>query len=55
MDLPVTSLTLAGIQASGIHAVETFSLPKGVYAVREVVREMVRDRMAASDTPVELR
>ena len=55
MDLRVKSSTLASMQATGIHAVESFSLPKGTYTLREVVREMVQDHMAASDTPLELR
>ena len=42
-------------EATGIHAVESFSLPKGVYTVREVVRELVQDRIAASNTPLVLR
>jgi hypothetical protein len=55
MDLRVKPATLARMQTTGIHAVESFSLPKGSYTVREVVRELVQDRMAASTTPLELR
>jgi len=54
MDLRVKSATMTHMQATGIHAVETFSLPKGSYTVREVVREMVQDHMAATDTPLEM-
>jgi VWFA-related protein len=55
MDLRVKARTLASMQASGIHAVESFSLPKGAYEVREVVREVVQDRMAAWNTTLQLR
>jgi VWFA-related protein len=55
MDLRVGSATLAGMQASGIHAVSSFALPKGGYKVREVVRELVQDRLAALETAVDLR
>jgi VWFA-related protein len=54
MDLRVTPATLASMQASGIHAVESFSLPEGDYTVREIVRELVQDHMAASSTALRL-
>ncbi len=55
MDLRIKPATLASMQATGIHAVETFSLAKGAYTVREVVRELVQNQLAASTTPLELR
>jgi hypothetical protein len=55
MDLRVKPATLARMQTTGIHAVESFYLSKGAYTVREVVRELIQDHMAASTTPVELR
>jgi hypothetical protein len=54
MDLRVKPATLASMQTTGIHAVESFSLPSGIYTVREVVREMVQDHMAASSTALRL-
>ena len=54
MDLHLKPSTLAGMQTTGIHAVESFLLPRGRYTVREVVRELVQDRLAASDTPLNL-
>lgn len=55
MDLRVRTTTLASMQATGIHAVASFALPRGTYTVREVVREMVQNHIAALNTPVELR
>jgi VWFA-related protein len=55
MDLRVKPAKLASIERTGIHAVESFSLPKGAYTVREVVRELVQDRLGASNTPLDLR
>ncbi len=54
MDLRVKPATLASMQATGIHAVETFDLAKGAYLVREVVRELVQNQLAASTTPLNL-
>jgi hypothetical protein len=55
MDLRAKPATLASMQSAGIHAVESFVLPKGSYTVREVVRELVHNHIAALDTPVRLR
>ena len=54
MDLRVKPATLASMQTTGIHAVETFYLAKGTYLVREVVRELVQNQLAASTTPLNL-
>lgn len=55
MDLRVKPATLASMRATGIHAVESFTLPTGSYTVREVVREMVQNHMAARNIPVQLK
>ena len=55
MDLRLKPATLAQMQTTGIRAVESFYLSKGTYTVREVVRELVQNRLAASTTPLELR
>jgi len=55
MDLMLTDKTLATYRATGIKATLTFTAPKGSYEVREVVRELVQNRVAASTTPVECR
>ncbi len=55
MDLRVKSATLASMQATGIHAVESFALPKGAYRVRAVVREMVQERLGALNSTFYLR
>ena len=54
-DLRVKPTTLASMQTTGIHAVSSFALPRGSYTVREVVREMVQNHIAALNAPVELR
>jgi len=54
MDLAVTSQTLAGFRAKGLQAETSFTLAKGTYRVREVVREAVDNRMSASRTPVQV-
>jgi hypothetical protein len=54
MDLAVTPETLAGFRAKGLHAETSFTLPKGMYRVREVVREAVDNRMSASRTAVQV-
>lgn len=48
MDLTLTRATLSGLRSKGIQAVTNFSLPRGTYQVREVIREAVENRMAAS-------
>ena len=55
MDLRVKPAKLASMQSGGLHIVESFSLPKGVYTLRQVVRELVQDRIAASNTAIELK
>jgi VWFA-related protein len=55
MDLMLTDKTLATYEATGIKVALTFTAPKGSYEVREVVRELVQNRMAASNTPVDCR
>jgi len=55
MDLHLKPLTLASVQEKGINATLSFAAPKGAYQVREVVREIVQDRLAASNTPGDCR
>jgi len=55
MDLHLKPLTLASVQAKGINATLSFAAPKGAYQVREVVREIVQDRLAASNTSTDCR
>jgi VWFA-related protein len=55
MDLLLTDTTLAAFRAKGFGATLTFTAPKGSYVVREVVRELVQNHMAASNTPVDCR
>jgi VWFA-related protein len=55
MDLTLTPATFAEMQAKGIKSDVSFSLPRGSYQVREVVREAVHNYFAAVDTPVEVR
>ncbi len=55
MDLRLKPLTLASVQAKGINATLSFAAPKGAYQVREVVREIVQDRLAASNTSTDCR
>jgi hypothetical protein len=54
MDLAVTEETLTSFRAKGLHAETSFTLPKGMYRVREVVRERVDNRMSASRTSVQV-
>jgi VWFA-related protein len=55
MDLYLTPETLAGLEENGIKAQLWLSAPKGSYQVREVVREMVENRMAALSAAVDCR
>jgi VWFA-related protein len=55
MDLYLKPATLAALEAKGIKAQLWLSAPKGTYRVREVVREMVENHMAALSAPVECR
>ena len=43
------------MQATGIHATLSFSLPRGGYTMREVVRELVQNHLAASDKACQCR
>jgi VWFA-related protein len=54
MDLAVKPETLADFRAKGLQAETSFTLPKGTYRVREVVREAVDNRMSASRTRIEV-
>lgn len=47
MDMALTGATLAALQKNGIHAETSFFAPKGSYRVREIVREVVDNRIAA--------
>jgi VWFA-related protein len=55
MDMALTDATLADHQAKGIHAAMTFTVPKGTYQVREIIREAVQNRIAVTNTPLEVR
>jgi VWFA-related protein len=55
MDLALSAPTLADMEAKGIKASTSFSAPKGVYRVREIVRDAAQNRMAVSNTQVEVR
>ena len=53
MDLNLAPATLASFRSKGFRAATSFSLPRGNYLVREVVREAVEDRIAAVNVPVD--
>ena len=53
MDLRLSEGKLAELQKDGLHAATTFSLATGSYRVREIVREVVENRIAASNTAFE--
>ena len=52
MSLSLTPATLADLQEKGIPAVTSFSLPKGSYQVREVIREAVENHITAKTVGV---
>jgi VWFA-related protein len=54
MDLALTSATLTNFRNNGFGATVSFSVPKGSYQVREVIREAVQNRMSVSNTPVDV-
>jgi len=55
MDLALTPAKFAEMQSTGIKSTASFSLPKGSYTVRQVVREAVHEYFSANDIPVEIR
>ncbi len=55
MDLILTVDTLARLKKDGIHAATSFTAPKGLYRIREIVREAVENRITASNTSFESR
>jgi VWFA-related protein len=56
MDMVLTSGSLAETLQKGIRAATSFHVPRrGSYRVREVVRELVQNRIWASSTPIEVR
>ena len=55
MDMALTSSTRADLETRGINAVTFFLAPRGNYRIREVIREAVRNRLAASNSPLEIR
>jgi VWFA-related protein len=55
MDFYLKPASLATLQSQGIHAKLTFLAPQGSYQIREVVREAVQDRLAASNTAADCR
>jgi hypothetical protein len=55
MDMALTSANLAETLQKGIRAVTSLPVPQpGFYRVREVVREVVQNRIWASSVPVEV-
>ncbi len=52
MSLALTPGTLADLRERGIPVATSFSIPKGAYQVREVIREAVENRMVAKTTAV---
>jgi hypothetical protein len=52
MDLALTAETLASLQAQGLRASLSFSVPRGTYQIREAVREAVQDHIASSTSVV---
>ncbi len=52
MSLSLTPGTLADLREKGIPVAASFSIPKGTYEVREVIREAVENRMVAKTTAV---
>ena len=55
MDMALKGDTLAALQKNGIHAQTSFFAPKGSYLVREIVRELVENRIAALNGNFEVR
>jgi hypothetical protein len=55
MDMVLAPATRVTMEASGIKAAVSFVVPKGDYVVREVIREAVQNRLAASTTTVPAR
>jgi len=55
MDLLLSRASLDDFESKGIKATLSFTAPKGSYQVREVVREVVENRLAAATTPIDLR
>ena len=52
VDYALKPAKLAEFQSKGIEATTSFHLPKGAYQVREVIREAMENRMAASNAPI---
>jgi VWFA-related protein len=55
MDMVLAPATRATMEATGIKASLSFVVPKGDYVVREVIREAIHNRFAASTTTVPAR
>jgi hypothetical protein len=55
MDLQLSAASLAEFQAAGIKTSTSFAIAPGSYRVRQVVREAVQNRLAATDTPIEVK
>jgi VWFA-related protein len=55
MDLALSRATRADLTAKGLRTAETFVVPPGSYRIRQVVRELVENHLAASTTPIEIR
>jgi hypothetical protein len=55
MDMNLTAATRADLEVKGIKAATSFVVPKGLYRIREVIREAVQNHLSASTTPIEVR
>jgi len=54
MDMNLDSKTRADLEANGIKAATSFLVPKGSYRIREVIREAVRNHLAAITTSLQI-
>lgn len=52
IDLALKPAKLADLQAKGLHAVTSFTLPKGSYRIREVIREALENHFTAQTVPL---
>jgi hypothetical protein len=54
MDMALSGAKRAELEAKGIKAATSFVVPKGSYRIREVIREAVHNKLAASTSPIEI-
>lgn len=52
IDLALKPAKLADLQAKGLRAVTSFTLPKGTYQIREVIREALENHFTAQTIPL---